>query len=87
MALIKCPDCARHVSDAAVACVHCGRPMLPPGPATRGVGDGIDYDSTPIPTVLIPGSAPPIKWPDLFTFLGKWTVLALLVLLFYRCER
>lgn len=27
MALIPCPACAREVSDAAVACPHCGHPI------------------------------------------------------------
>ena len=27
MALIKCPDCSREVSDRAVACIHCGCPI------------------------------------------------------------
>jgi hypothetical protein len=27
MALIKCPDCGRDVSDAAIACPQCGRPV------------------------------------------------------------
>ena len=27
MALITCPDCGKEVSDAADACIHCGRPM------------------------------------------------------------
>lgn len=27
MALIKCPDCGREVSDAAPTCPGCGRPM------------------------------------------------------------
>ena len=27
MALIACPDCGREVSDAAPACIHCGRPL------------------------------------------------------------
>ena len=27
MALITCPDCGGSVSDAASACIHCGRPM------------------------------------------------------------
>ena len=26
MALIKCPDCGRDISDKAPACPHCGRP-------------------------------------------------------------
>ena len=27
MALVACPDCGTEVSDAAVACVKCGRPI------------------------------------------------------------
>jgi len=34
MALIVCPDCGNNVSDAAPACIHCGRPLAAPG---RGV--------------------------------------------------
>jgi len=26
MALVRCADCSREVSDAALACPHCGRP-------------------------------------------------------------
>jgi len=28
MALITCPDCQKEVSDQAVACIHCGRPVV-----------------------------------------------------------
>lgn len=27
MALIKCPECGRDISDRAVACIHCGFPL------------------------------------------------------------
>ena len=27
MALIKCPDCGRDVSERATACIHCGAPL------------------------------------------------------------
>jgi hypothetical protein len=30
MSLITCPDCRREVSDAAQACIHCGRPLSLP---------------------------------------------------------
>lgn len=30
MALITCPDCGNSVSDAAPACIHCGRPIASP---------------------------------------------------------
>ncbi len=29
MALIKCPECGREISDKATACPHCGMPMTP----------------------------------------------------------
>ena len=33
MALVRCPDCNRDVSDAAPACPGCGRPMVASAPA------------------------------------------------------
>jgi len=27
MALIKCPDCSKDVSDKAATCIHCGSPL------------------------------------------------------------
>ena len=32
MALIKCPECGKEVSDKAAQCIHCGYP-LPVAPA------------------------------------------------------
>lgn len=32
MALITCLDCHQEISDAALACIHCGRPNHPPIP-------------------------------------------------------
>ena len=29
MSLVPCPDCGHDVSDAAPACIHCGRPLRP----------------------------------------------------------
>jgi uncharacterized membrane protein YvbJ len=26
---VSCPDCGKQISDAAPACIHCGRPMRP----------------------------------------------------------
>ena len=28
MALIKCPECGNMVSDKAIACIHCGSPLI-----------------------------------------------------------
>lgn len=36
MALVHCPDCGRHISDAAPMCIGCGRPMV----ACRDAVDG-----------------------------------------------
>ena len=27
MALIKCPECGKEISDKAPACIHCGFPL------------------------------------------------------------
>ena len=27
MALIKCPECGKDISDKAVSCIHCGYPL------------------------------------------------------------
>jgi hypothetical protein len=36
MSLITCPDCRHEVSDAAQACIHCGRPLAaPPQPTSK----------------------------------------------------
>ena len=29
MALIKCPECGKEISDKAAACIHCGCPLEP----------------------------------------------------------
>lgn len=36
MPLLNCPDCGQYISDAAPACIHCGRPMItrPGAPVT-----------------------------------------------------
>ena len=37
MALIKCPECGKEVSDRAPACVHCGVPLSPVDNSTHAV--------------------------------------------------
>lgn len=34
MALVTCPDCEAQISDAAPACINCGKPMSVSGPPT-----------------------------------------------------
>lgn len=38
MALIKCPDCKREISDLAEFCIGCGRPMLPQKQQRSNIG-------------------------------------------------
>lgn len=35
MALIRCPECGREISDKAAACPGCGYPMTPVNPETE----------------------------------------------------
>jgi hypothetical protein len=40
MALIRCPDCGRKVSDMATACPDCARPIAFAGPSVREAAAG-----------------------------------------------
>lgn len=40
MALMKCPECAREVSDKAPACPSCGHPIASPVPNGRAIHGG-----------------------------------------------
>lgn len=35
MALTKCPDCSKDISDSAPSCINCGRPMAQPNCSER----------------------------------------------------
>ena len=35
MSLVICPDCQHEISDAAQACIYCGRPLAKPVPQSR----------------------------------------------------
>jgi hypothetical protein len=39
MALIRCQECGREISDRATTCPGCGRPLQKRGPATTASGD------------------------------------------------
>lgn len=41
MALIKCPDCGREVSDKAQACIHCGCPLTKTCPRPEKIFYGV----------------------------------------------
>jgi hypothetical protein len=43
MALIRCPECQRSISDKALTCPHCGYPMKPSDALRQGSGTGIAY--------------------------------------------
>lgn len=44
MALIKCPECGKDISDQSAACIHCGYPIR----TNRKICcfEGVDYDLT-----------------------------------------
>lgn len=52
MALTSCPDCKGAVSDAAAACIHCGRPM-------GGVATAPHPSADPDATTFAPLTPPP----------------------------
>jgi hypothetical protein len=65
MALIRCPDCARDVSDAARSCPHCGFPIAKrrvPSPPTdpNELDEEDDRHSTPRARRHLPHSGPGI---------------------------
>lgn len=56
MALITCPDCGNSVSDAAPACIHCGRPLAAARPAYASSTRSLD------PKAARAAEARPIVW-------------------------
>lgn len=56
MPLITCPDCGNSVSDAAPACIHCGRPLQAP-PRTHPQSQPQDASFTDPPRAS--SAAPP----------------------------
>ena len=54
MALVRCPECAREVSDRAESCPGCGYPLRPsgPGPGGRGAGWSLPYEYKSSKTVF-----------------------------------
>jgi len=49
MALVKCGDCGRKVSDAAASCPQCGRPMRQRTAAPTIAGAGLSEAASPAP--------------------------------------
>lgn len=43
MALIKCPECGKEISDKAPVCIHCGCPLQEPK-NTKCIINGKEYD-------------------------------------------
>ena len=54
MGLLTCPDCGAQVSDAAPACVKCGRPIGKPAAAPVIVATGGNAGAA-IASLLLPG--------------------------------
>lgn len=53
MALLKCPDCGRDVSDQAPACPNCGRPVLPNNSSSSPDSES-PISTTAVPTADVP---------------------------------
>ena len=49
MALIRCPECGKEVSDQAAACIHCGYPLR-----TADLPARYALILTPVPTSVRP---------------------------------
>jgi len=52
MALIRCPECGREVSDRAEACPNCGYPLRPSISGIRGAGWSYPYEYKSSKTVF-----------------------------------
>lgn len=55
MAIIKCSECGRAVSDKAAACIGCGAPLLPPASPSA-------FNLAPTPSNTPPLSPPQLRW-------------------------
>ncbi|HEX8393041.1 MAG TPA: hypothetical protein VF665_11835 [Longimicrobium sp.] len=65
MALITCPDCGNSVSDAAPACIHCGRPIAAASPRTAAPPAGMPPLFPGPGQPQYPGAPQPPAWhPD-----------------------
>ncbi len=76
MPLITCSDCGRQISDAAPACIHCGRPVVPvPAiPLVRADGaPAIGLRATPGVAV----SSPQVDFPLFPVATHKFIVLSI----------
>lgn len=59
MALLKCPDCGRDVSDQALACPNCGRPVLTSSSSDQSIVESTNCSSAdPIPIDQQPSNVP-----------------------------
>ncbi len=45
MALIKCPECGKEVSDKAAVCIHCGYPLQEAAAAAPAAGQAAEAAS------------------------------------------
>lgn len=62
MALLKCPDCGRDVSDQALACPNCGRPVIPNSSSDQSISEATtSTHADPIPVEPQPSN---VSAPD-----------------------
>jgi hypothetical protein len=55
MAIIKCSECGRAVSDRAAACVGCGAPIAPPPSPSA-------FNLVPQPSITPPLTSGQLRW-------------------------
>ena len=88
MVLVTCPDCNGKVSDAAPACIHCGRPMAAAVqgtdvPASSGYEGSYGGQTSDEPTSG-GSSMPEIEYPFFPVSTGKFVSMAICTLGIYE---
>jgi hypothetical protein len=72
MALITCPDCGKRISDAAPACIFCGRPYQPlascPAVSEAGYPQFVTSPRSQSPTFYCPIAIQKLVLMQVFTF-------------------
>lgn len=74
MALVKCPDCGKMISDSSPACIGCGRPqrIRPGSPAASIAGEsGQEVTASALP-IEKPGSMDNAFYDQLFEAKRSW---------------
>ena len=76
MALIKCPECGKEISDKSIQCIHCGYPLQPQPTTEKTICNilGEDFDLTLLDELLKQGKYHQIFLNSLIPFCAIWTI-------------